>query len=922
MNPDRWQRIKEVLDVCLRLAPSERDEYLARRCEGDTDLRDEVVSLIDAYQSAGDLLEPQPPSPPSDTLLGTLLGPYKIAEHIGDGGMGAVYRGLRADEVFEKEVAVKVVRRGLDLDYMVRHFRLERQIMASLDHPNIARLLDGGTTPDGLPYFVMEFIHGQAIDAYCDQHKLDLRVRLALFCSVCRAVEFAHRLGIVHRDIKPGNILVTSDGVPKLLDFGIAKILRPDHVPARDSVTTVTPAMTPEYASPEQVRGERVTETTDIYSLGVLLCELLTGRRPDANERIKLPKDLANIVLMAVRPEPERRYQSAALFEDDIRRHLEGLPVAARRDSILYRASKFLRRQKTIALSAAAGLAIPALILLGLQIRDRWMESSAQPQIIPLTTMQGKEFHPAFSPDGLRIAYAASGETGENTDIYVQAINGSQVMRLTTNPAEDVSPAWSPDGSRIAWLRMGKQETAIFVSPSMGGVHGKVADLFPARIDVVGRQLDWSPDGNWLATSDKPSDGQPFRIVLIGARDGSKHELTLPPEKIIGDVSPAFSPDGKDVAFIRAVSSGVNDVYVASVAGGTVRRVTFDNRYLLSLTWGPGGRSILFSSQRRGNYALWTTSISGETPVRVPMVSENATDPAFSRDGRKMAYAQFFEDTNIWRFDLEGREQPRKIVASTQYDSSPQYSPDGKRIAFRSSRSGSSEIWICDYEGRSPTQLTHFGGTLTGTPRWSPDGTQIAFDSRPDGQPDIFIMSANGGEPRRVTTDPLEDVVPSWSRDGNWIYFASHRTGAWQVWRAPAASGPEQQVTRLGGFAAFESPDATFLYYAKARNEAGLWRKRLPDGPEEEFIPELKAGFWGYWAVGAKGIYFMDWPAPGKPVELWLQSASRVRIGTVDGPPEPADSAFALSPDGRHVLYTQVDHSGSDILILDHYRAR
>jgi len=270
MNSERWQRVKELLDVSLRLDPSERDAYLARSCEGDTDLRDEVVSLIEAYQNAGDLLEP-PSVPRSDALVGTLLGSYKITEHVGDGGMGAVYRGLRADDVFEKEVAVKVVRRGLDLDYMVRHFRLERQIMASLDHPNIARLLDGGTTPDGLPYFVMEFIHGQAIDTYCNQQKLDLRARLALFRSVCRAVEFAHRLGIVHGDIKPGNILVTSDGIAKLLDFGIAKILRPDHVPARDGVTTATPAMTPEYASPEQIRGERVTETTDIYSLGVLL---------------------------------------------------------------------------------------------------------------------------------------------------------------------------------------------------------------------------------------------------------------------------------------------------------------------------------------------------------------------------------------------------------------------------------------------------------------------------------------------------------------------------------------------------------------------------------------------------------------------------------------------------------------------------
>ena len=560
------------------------------------------------------------------------------------------------------------------------------------------------------------------------------------------------------------------------------------------------------------------------------------------------------------------------------------------------------------------------MILLGLELYDRWAESTAQPQIVPLTTASGKEFHPAFSPDGRRIAYASSGENGNNTDIYIQPVNSTQVTRLTTDPAEDVSPAWSPDSSRIAWLRMSPKETAVFVAPVAGGTHGKMVDLFPARIEVVGRQLDWSPDGKWLTTSDKPSADEPFRIILVDAHDNRKSEVTLPPEKIIGDVSPAFSPDGKWIAFIRAFSSGVNDVYVAPVTGGAARRVTFDNRYLLSLTWAPDSRSVLFSSNRRGNYALWTVPVSGGTPVRVPMVSENATDPAFSRDGHKMAYAQFFEDTNIWRFDLSGRTAPKKVVTSTQYDSSPQYSPDGSRIAFRSSRSGSSEIWVTDAEGRVPVQLTRFGGTLTGTPRWSPDGGQIAFDSRPEGQPDIYIISSNGGEPRRVTTDPLEDVVPSWSRDGKWIYFASHRTGAWQVWRAPVAGGTEEQITHLGGFAAFESFDGKVLYYAKGRSEAGLWRKTLPDGPEQVYIPELKAGFWGYFAVAEKGIYFLDWAGPGNPAGLFFQGSTRQQVGTVDGPPAVADSGFALSPDGRYLLYSQVDQAGSDILIMEHYR--
>ena len=213
MHPDRWRRIKELIDVALQLEAAERPAYLDRACEGDAELLDEVRSLIEAYEDSGDSFEGRPQPRQQDPLIGTMLGPYRILEHIGSGGMGSVYRGRRADEAFEKEVAVKVVRRGLDIEYVVRHFRLERQIMASLEHPNIARLLDGGTTPDGLPYFVMEYIRGgQPIDTYCNERKLGTRERLALFRTICEAVEFAHKLGVVHRDIKPGNILVTAAG--------------------------------------------------------------------------------------------------------------------------------------------------------------------------------------------------------------------------------------------------------------------------------------------------------------------------------------------------------------------------------------------------------------------------------------------------------------------------------------------------------------------------------------------------------------------------------------------------------------------------------------------------------------------------------------------------------------------------------------
>jgi non-specific serine/threonine protein kinase/serine/threonine-protein kinase len=346
-----------------------------------------------------------------ESLVERRIGPYKLMREVGSGGMGSVYLAVRADDQFQKRVAIKLVRRGMDSDLILRRFRRERQILASLDHPNIARLLDGGTTEDGLPYFVMEYVEGSRLYEYADNRKLNTADRLEIFRTICSAVQYAHQNLIVHRDLKPGNILVTSSGVPKLLDFGIAKLLNPElSSETIDPTATAVRLMTPEYASPEQVRGEPITTASDVYSLGVVLYELLTGQRPyvlkdrspfeimrvvceeepqrpstavtrvirdgrstgglvstsatpvstnkprdEETERLRrrLSGDLDNIVMKALAKEPQRRYASVDQFAEDIRRHLEGLPVLARPDTFGYRASKFVQRHKASVVAAA-----------------------------------------------------------------------------------------------------------------------------------------------------------------------------------------------------------------------------------------------------------------------------------------------------------------------------------------------------------------------------------------------------------------------------------------------------------------------------------------------------------------------------------------------------------------------------------------
>jgi len=415
MNSEQWQRVRQLLDEAIALDPAKRGHYLDHACDGEGEMRREVESLLSSHERAGTgfletpAVDLQQCQPAARKRVGSRIGAYDILEEIGHGGMGEVYRSARADGQFTKDVAVKFVRGGFDTAAVIERFRHERQILASLEHPNIARLLDGGTTDDGIPYLVMELVKGMPIDEYCRTCRLDVPSRLSLFLQVCSAVQYAHQRLVIHRDIKPSNILVTEEGVPKLLDFGIAKILDP----AASSETTLTP-LTPEYASPEQIRGEPITTATDVYSLGVVLYKLLTGHSPypestrtphefalvicqreperpstvisaagmkaesslkkeaalqspealgispeDSLARLRrqLRGDLDAIVLKALRKEPQRRYASVEQLAEDIRRHQDGLPITATKGSWSYRAQKFAVRHKL-------GVAATALVLI------------------------------------------------------------------------------------------------------------------------------------------------------------------------------------------------------------------------------------------------------------------------------------------------------------------------------------------------------------------------------------------------------------------------------------------------------------------------------------------------------------------------------------------------------------------------------
>ncbi len=411
LTPERLSRIRDVFDSAIELSGVEREEYLDKECAGDPQLRTEVNEYLAALERGKEtwdnpvasLLAEALSTPMADRSAGARIGQYEVTRQIGYGGMGAVYEAVRADDQFRKRVAIKFLRRGIEGDHSIRRFRHERQILANLNHRNITSLLDGGVTPDGQPYIVMEYVDGMPITHYCNEKKLDVRERIALLRQVCGAVQHAHQNLVVHRDLKPGNILVAEDGTVKLLDFGIARLLHSEATTDEMPMTQGTiRAYTPDYASPEQVLGEPVATASDIYSLGVIACELITRHRPfdidqrniaqlqDAILTRQPPKpsslltdgdvayfgerslsrirwsvegDLDSIVLQALRKEPERRYATVEQMNMDLRRYLDGLPVSAQRDSLSYRANKFIRRRKfesaaalLVAISIGAGV--------------------------------------------------------------------------------------------------------------------------------------------------------------------------------------------------------------------------------------------------------------------------------------------------------------------------------------------------------------------------------------------------------------------------------------------------------------------------------------------------------------------------------------------------------------------------------------
>jgi serine/threonine protein kinase/WD40 repeat protein len=877
-------------------------------------------------------------------MIGKTVSHYRILEKLGGGGMGVVYKA--EDTKLGRTVALKVLppERVADPNRK-RRFVQEARAASALNHPNIITIYDIDEA-EGVHYIAMECVEGKTLERLIARHGLRVNEALKYAVQMAAALAKAHSAGIVHRDLKPTNVMVTDDGLVKVLDFGLAKLT--EAAPTGDAETAVTLEPTTEegtivgtvgYMSPEQAEGKAVDTRSDIFSFGSVLYEMLTGQRAFQGEtKIStiaailreepkplsqvvegLPREVERIVKRCLRKDPAHRFQHM----DDLKVTLEELKEESDSGELATTPAAEKKRFPLTALAAIVVIAI-GLAAAGWFWSHRSRATREAPlRAVPLTSYPGREYYPSFSPDGSQVAFMWDGEKQDNFDIYVKLIGAEPPLRLTTNPAIEGSPAWSPDGRWIAFARVlpGGKYAVVLISP-IGGPERVLTEMYFDYTTVDGPFLAWSPDSRWLAMvgADKPDEV--MALFVYSVETGEKRRLTSPPKNSLGDSCPAFSPDGRTLAFFRWASWTNSDLYFLDLSQdfkpvAEPKRLTFGNWRAASPAWTTDGRSLVFSAL--GN--LWGVDASGAgKPQRLAAIGANGAYPAISRRGNRLAYAQVISDDNIWRIEIPtpgGKANPpQKLISSTRDDYFPQFSPDGKKIAFGSERSGSEEIWVCDSDGSNAVQLTFLGGSSIGSAaRWSPDSRRLTFSANIEGHQEVYVVNPSGGSPQRMTSSTYSGN-PSWSKDGRWILCDATPSG---IKKVPAEGGPAVPVTGAeGGWGPTESPDGKFIYYV--RNTAGgfsLLRVPTEGGEVQQILDSLvRPSF----VVVNDGIYFMPRRDPKSGYSIQFLNTTTGKTRRIAAFEKPVGNSLAVSPDRRWILYTQYDQAGSDLMLVENFQ--
>jgi len=568
-----------------------------------------------------------------------------------------------------------------------------------------------------------------------------------------------------------------------------------------------------------------------------------------------------------------------------------------------------------LSLLALAGLVWAVLVLRTRHLPTRTDAYASR----PLTTYPGSEVQPSFSPDGSAVAFVWVKEGERHGHIYVKLLGSEAPAQLTSGAAEELSPAWSPDGRWIAFVRHDRTRTSIDIIPAIGGSEQEIYSLPTNHVWIYGG-LTWSADGESLIFPQQAGIQAPSTLVQVTIKGRAVRQITAPPQGWDGDWTPAVSPDGTKLAFVRGPEGSAYDIYMMKLPDGAPQRLTFDGRLIVGLTWSADSSAIVFASNRSGSISLWRIAAHGGTPEHEAAGGDSAYSPSIAKQGNRLVYSRGNATWSILAANLNGKspESEADILTSSEQDASPHVSPAGDKIAFQSWRSGSQEIWTAGIDGSDPIQLTSTGASA-GSPSWSQDGRRIAFDARSELNAHIYVIDAKGGAPRRVTDGNNNDIVPSWSADDHWIYFASNRSGPWQVWKTPSdGSGAARQVTTGGGMVANESADGRWLYFTRY-GEPGIWRSPMSGGPERKIFDGPPAGHLNYWTLAGNNVYSLS--EQGEQFTLQRidpENGHAQVVYSLKHDPTPF-AGMSLTPDGKRILFAELARTSSGLTLVEHF---
>ena len=953
MDRELWKQVDALLEQALEQPPEEREAFVLAASQGNQALRDEVLSLLKAQSQAAKFMERSAMNVAAhalahdsrittivSTLVGQDLNTYRIEKLLGAGGMGEVY--LARDLKLGRMVALKV----LPLQFVVdaerlSRFQREARALSSLNHPNLVTIYEVGEA-QGLHFIAMELVEGKTLSSLRD--KLSLKELLSIVAQVAEALGAAHQSGIIHRDVKPDNVMVRPDGYAKVLDFGLVKLVEVELAPGTAAHTKIGTAMgTLAYMSPEQASGEPVDHRTDIWSLGVVLYELATGQKPFTGEsrqaiinailsaqsdsatkiNASLPTELDGILNKALEKDRELRYQTASDFRADIRRLLRQIDSSP---SVSGSGSKSLTVRQVMRhrwlWPTVAGLVILATAIFTWSV---WLKAKgvatdwSRAAHLQLTNEHGTEFFPSLAPDGRSFVYASN--PNGNFDLFVQRVGGKNATPLTPNtPSNEIEPVFSPNGERIAF-RSTREPAGVYVMEASGE---------NVRLVVAGcHHPSWSPEGREVVCStagheEAPTTRNtwPSALWIANVETGEKRFLCENDA-----MQPSWSPHGDRIAFwFMPPSAGRSAIATISRSGGEIEVVTKDASTNWNPVWSPDGKLLYFASDRSGNMSFWRVAIDEKTG-KVQSEAEAVSTPAtfnrhlsFSANGRRMIYVQTDQQANIQGINFNANTEktvgePFWITRGDRHIVRPELSPDGTRFVMRVSRRMQDDILVVSRDGSQWRDLTN-DKFFDRYPRWSPDGKKIAFTSDRGGRYEIWMLDADTANLRQLTFDTTGDTsFPLWSPDGTQILFRGNlvntildvnKRWAEQDLRTLAVPPDSQR------FVAWDwSPDGKRLIghlsgppsvVASYSFETNQYEKLT------EFAGESGGGVM-WLSDSTRFLFFFN-------NKLYLSDVKTRRVREIFSSGENQIRSVDVSPDGK-LLYFAIYSSESDIWLLD-----